>query len=153
MSEEKYRQITTSLQKLMCFSYVAFLNSNDGFEIEDERNGYESEQFTEDIQADCGVQFWRATTERYGADYTLHYKMVNWLAELFTEHKLPLSFTSNMRNSSGGDQAYIKRLSEVNNDVKYDLTVFKQLSNENLEKIVEKLNAQLSFVTLKYQFS
>lgn len=153
MSNKKYQQITQSLQKLMFFSYVAFLNTNDGFEIEDERNGYESEQFTEEIQADCGIQFWRATTERYGADYTLHYKIVAWLEELFNEYKLPLSFTSTMRNNSGGDQAYIKRLGEINNDVEYDLVALKKVSDLDLEKIIEKLNIQLSFVTLKYQLS
>lgn len=134
----------------MCLSYSVFLKNNDGFEIEDERNGYESEQFTEDIQRECGIQFWRATTERYGADYTLHYKMVEWLAELFSKHQLPLTFTSTLRNNCGSDQAYVKRLGEINNDVEYDLNALNKLNASDIEVISEKLDSQISFLTLKY---
>jgi hypothetical protein len=142
--------ITNALQKLMHFSYVAFLKSNDGFEIEDERNGYESEQFTQEIQVDCGIQFLRATTERYGGDYTLHYKMVEWLAELFSAYQLPLKFTSKLRNNNGGDQAYVNRLGEVNNEINYDLDALGKLSKSDLIKICEKLELQISFLVLKY---
>lgn len=142
--------ITNALQKLMHFSYVAFLKSNDGFEIEDERNGYESEQFTQEIQIDCGVQFLRATTERYGGDYTLHYKMVEWLAELFLAYQLPITFTSKLYNSSGGDQAYINSLGDIDDEVDYDLDALGKLSDIDLLKISEKLKNQISFLTLKY---
>ena len=142
--------ITNALQKLMHFSYVAFLKSNDGFEIEDERNGYESEQFTQEIQVDCGIQFWRATTERYGGDYTLHYEMVEWLAELFSAYQLPLIFTSKLPNSSGSDQLYINNSGGINNEIVYDLDALGKLSKSDLVKIGEKLELQISFLILKY---
>jgi len=148
---DKIEQITNALQKLMFYSYKSFLKNNDGFEIEDERNGYESEQFTNEIQTDCGIEFLRATTERYGADYTLHYGMVAWLAELFSAYKLPLAFTSDLQNRSGGDQAYIKSLGYVSDEIKYDLTALSGLSKDELLTICDKLEAQVSFLTLKYQ--
>ena len=114
---DKIEQITNALQKLMFYSYKSFLKNNDGFEIEDERNGYESEQFTDEIQTDCGIEFLRASTERYGADYILHYGMVGWLAELFSAYKLPLAFTSDLQNRSGGDQAYINSLGYVSDEI------------------------------------
>ena len=151
MKTANIEQVTNALQKLVYYSYKAFLKNNNGFEIEDERNGYESEQFTDDIQADCGIEFLRATTERYGADYTLHYGMVGWLAELFSVYKLPLAFTSDLQNRSGGDQAYINSLGYVGDAIKCDLTALNGLSKNDLLTICEKLEAQVSFVTLKYQ--
>ena len=148
---DKIEQITNALQKLMFYSYKAFLKNNDGFEIEDERNGYESEQFTDEIQTDCGIKFLRATTERYGADYTLHYGMVGWLAELFSAYKLPLAFTCELRNSDGGDQEYINSLGYVSDVIEYDLTALGGLSKNDLLTICNKLEAQVSFLTLKYQ--
>jgi hypothetical protein len=148
---DKIEQITDALQKLIFYSYKSFLKNNDGFEIEDERNGYESEQFTDEIQTDCGIEFLRATTERYGADYTLHYGMVGWLADLFSAYKLPLAFTSDLQNRSGGDQAYINSLGYVSDEIKYDLTALSGLSKDDLLTICDKLEAQVSFLTLKYQ--
>ena len=151
MKTPNIEQVTNALQRLVYYSYKAFLKTNNGFEIEDERNGYESEQFTDDIQADCGIEFLRATTERYGADYTLHYGMVEWLAELFSAYKLPLSFTSDLRNSDGGDQEYINSLGYVSDEIKYDLNTLSDLSKDDLRTICTKLEAQVSFLTLKYQ--
>ena len=151
MPDDHIHQIKKALQALVYYSYKAFLKSNKGFEIEDERNGYESEQFTDDMQADCGIEFLRATTERYGADYTLHYGMVKWLAELFSSYKLPLAFTSDLQNSSGGDQAYINSLGYVSDVIEYDLIALSGLSEEDLLTICNKLEAQVSFIALKYQ--
>ena len=151
MTMQLIEKITNELQKLVYYSYKAFLKNNNGFEIEDERNGYESEQFSGDIQADCGIEFLRATTERYGADYTLHYGMVEWLAELFSVYKLPLAFTSDLQNRSGGDQTYINSLGYVSDAIEYDLTALSELSKENLLTICNKLETQLSYLTLKYQ--
>ena len=148
---DKIEQITNALQKLMFYSYKSFLKNNDGFEIEDERNGYESEQFTDEIQTDCGIEFLRASTERYGADYILHYGMVGWLAELFSAYKLPLAFTSDLQNRSGGDQAYINSLGDVSDEIKYDLTTLSGLSKDDLLTICDKLESHISFLTLKYQ--
>lgn len=151
MEMTNIEQITNTLQKLVYFSYKAFLKTNNGFEIEDERNGYESEQFADDIQVDCGIQFWKATTERYGADYTLHYEMADWLSQLFSTYKLPLTFTSELKNGNGGDQAYINSLAYVGEEIEYDLTALSSMGVDDLQAICNKLEAQLSYLTLKYQ--
>ncbi len=143
-------QITIALQALMMFSYKAHLKNNNGFEIEDERNGYESEQFAEVIQSDCGIKFLRATTSRYGADYELHYKMVSWLAEFFNSYNLPLTFTSSTVNNSGTDQIFITNVSAINNEVTYETARLEALDDRDLLKIIEKLNSQLTYLTLKY---
>ena len=148
---DKIEQITNALQKLMFYSYKSFLKSNDGFEIEDERNGYESEQFTEVIQSECGIKFDKATTERYGADYILHYKMTDWLAELFSAHKLPMQFTSQLKNRSGGDQIYVIRLGDIDVDIDYDQKILGSIDEVSLGNILNKLEAQLSFLAIKYQ--
>lgn len=151
METANIEQVTIALQRLVYYSYKAFLKNNNGFEIEDERNGYESEQFTDEIQAECGIAFLRATTERYGADYKLHYVMVGWLAELFSVYKLPLAFTSDLQNRDGGDQAYINSLGYVSDAIKYDLTALSGLSKDDLLTICNKLEVQISFLILKYQ--
>jgi len=151
MTTQTIEQITTALQKLMYFSYVAFLKTNQGFEIEDERNGYESEQFTEDIQEDCGIEFSRATTERYGADYTLHYSAVGWLADLLTNHDLPLIFTSHFPNQGGGDQENIIDARDTDCPIEYDIDKLVKLSDDELLAIHQKLHAQITFLKLKYQ--
>jgi hypothetical protein len=143
-------QISIALQALMVFSYKAHLKSSNGFEIEDERNGYESEQFAEDIQSDCGIQFLRATTSRYGADYELHYKMVGWLAELINSHNLPLTFTSSAVNTNGTDQIYITSVNAINNEVAYETAILDELDDKDYLQIIEKLNSQLTYLTLKY---
>lgn len=143
-------QISIALQALMMFSYKAHLKSSNGFEIEDERNGYESEQFAEVIQSDCGIQFLRATTSRYGADYELHYKMVSWLADFFNSYNLPLTFTSSTVNTSGTDQIYITRVSAIDNEVAYETAALEELEDTDLLQIIEKLNSQLTYLTLKY---
>jgi len=148
---DKIEQITNALQKLMFYSYKSFLKSNDGFEIEDERNGYESEQFTEVIQSECGIKFDKATTERYGADYILHYKMADWLAELFSAHELPIQFTSQLKNRSGGDQIYVNRLGDIDVEIDYDQKILGSIDEVILGNILNKLEAQLSFLALKYQ--
>ncbi len=151
MSSNYINQIAVALQSLVLFSYKAHFKSSTGFEFEDERNGYESEQFTEQIQAECGVQFWRATTERYGGDYTLHYKMSFWLKELFIKYDLPLTFTSCCENKDGTDQAYITDTNVINNKIIYYEDRLKQLNEEDLLDITNKLASQLTFLSIKYK--
>ncbi len=150
MSSNYINQIAVALQSLVLFSYKAHFKSSTGFEFEDERNGYESEQFTEQIQAECGVQFWRATTERYGGDYTLHYKMSFWLKELFNKYDLPLTFTSFCENSNGTDQAYIKNVNVIDNIIYYDKARLEELKEDALLDIANKLASQLTFLSMKY---
>lgn len=151
MKTQNIEQITNALQQLMYWSYVAFLKANKGFEIEDERNGYQSEQFTEDIRLNCGIEFLKATTIRYGSDYTLHYKMVWWLADLFANHKLPLMFTCEFPNQTGGDQDYIMEPSDIDYPIQYDINELEKLSEEDLLSILKVLQQQITLITIKYQ--
>ena len=147
MSEsEHFKKIKKHLNALVRFSYADFFKQNNEFVLEDERNGYDSDNFFDDTQDIFGVSLKNVTTERIGADFNLNYLPVSWLNQLFDEYGLACKLMGTIENRNAYEQIFVDSAKKFDVELIVAIDNLDELNEDRLNSLVSDLEKKMEGV-------
>jgi len=151
MSEgAQLKQIKKHLNALVRFSYEDFFKQNVEFILEDDRNGYDSDNFSNHAQDVFGISLQNVTTEKIGADFKLNYLPVTWLHQIFDSYGLRCKFTGTLDNKNAYEQIFVDNAKKFETELKLSIDNINKLSADQLNSLVSDLEKKMTFIYLEY---
>jgi hypothetical protein len=125
-----------------------YLKTNDGFQINNTDDGYESDNFTEDIQQQIGISLKSSTCSNYGGDFELVFECRGELLEILKQHKMPTEFLALFENKFNSQELYLIKRNSINFKIIYPLKNDISISQASVISVAKKIDKLFSFIIL-----
>jgi hypothetical protein len=127
---------------------INYLKTNDGFQINNTEDGYESDNFSEDIQQKIGISLKSSTYYNYGGDFELVFDCKGELLEILQQHKMETEFLALFENRFNSQELYLIKGYSINFKIIYPLKKDIYISQASVISVANKLDKLFTFINL-----